>query len=80
MNGLENRVKKLEKRADIGKGHLPAIVYFYDDVDSEEVAATAKADAVTAWEAENGQLGNRKPLFIGVRFVSPPALEPPDVV
>ena len=79
MNGLENRVKKLEKRAGIGKGDSPVITYLCHERDGEEGAATAQAEAVAVWEAENGPLGDREPFFIHVKFVSPPASAPPAV-
>ena len=72
MNRLENRVEKLEASAGVGDKDSPVIGYMYHQADGEEGAATAQANAVAAWEVENGPLGDREPFFIQRCIVSPP--------
>ena len=73
MSQLENRVGKLEQRAGVGENDWPVIRYMCHQGGGEEEAAKARVEAVAAWEAENGSLGDREPFFIERCFVSPPA-------
>ena len=52
-------------------GHVPWCLPYVDSCTS--ISAAGRAKAVTAWEAENGPLGDREPFFIERCFVSPPA-------
>jgi len=72
MNRLENRVEKLEASAGVGDKDSPVIGYMYHQADGKEGAATAQANAVVAWETDNGPLGDREPFFIQRCIVSPP--------
>lgn len=73
MSRIETRVEKLEQRAGVGEKDSPVIRYVCNQEDAEEGAAAARAEAVAAWEAENGPLGDREPFFIVRCLVSPPA-------
>ena len=69
---LKHRIEKLEKQAGIGDSDSPAIRYICDQKDGETGAEAARKKAVAKWEAENGPLGDREPLFIERSMVSPP--------
>ena len=58
---LKQRLEKLERK--VGRGHQPIIVYR----DGEK----SEAEAVEDWEADNGPVGNREPVFVVLRFIAP---------
>jgi hypothetical protein len=61
MSRLEGRLMKLEK---VGGYVQPLVISF---IEGEKT----KAEAVAAWEAVNGPVGNREPMFIIYQAVSP---------
>jgi hypothetical protein len=61
MSRLEGRLMKLEK---VG-GYVQPLVISYIEGEKTE------AEAVAEWEAVNGPVGNREPMFIIYRPVSP---------
>lgn len=69
---LKHRIEKLEKRAGIGDSDSPVIRCICDQKDGKTGAEAARKKAVTEWEAENGPMGDREPLFIERSMVSPP--------
>ena len=68
---LKHRIEKLEKRVGFRKSDSPAIRYICDQKDGETGAEAARKKAVAEWEAENGPLGDREPVFIEHCIVSP---------
>jgi hypothetical protein len=59
--GLKRRLEKLEKA--IGPVQQPVIVYREDE--------KSKAEALAEWEAENGPIGDREPMFVIIQIISP---------
>ncbi len=58
---LTRRLAKLEKK--VGRGQQPVIVYR----DGEK----SQAQAIEDWEMDNGPVGNREPMFVVLRYISP---------
>ncbi len=77
---IEHRIEKLEEQAGVGESQ-PVIRYNYNRKDGDAAAEAAKEKALAEWEAMNGPLGDREPLYIersivGAWIVLPPRRMP----
>ncbi len=61
---LKHRIEKLEKQAGVDDQDSPVIGYCCFQKDGRVSAEAARRKATEKWEAKNGPLGDREPLYI----------------